>query len=136
MISVGLVAIHEVDAAWPAVAPFMEKALEACPNNMAQGWLHGECRSGRQALYVAQDDGVVIGAWTVKHDLWRDGPVLDIVALGGERLPEWRDKFRDAMIAAAQVLGARSIVATGRKGLGRAFGGQHVASTFELRVNP
>lgn len=91
------VPVAEVDRIWPQVSGGFEKAIARSTGDMNLGWLHQQCRTGSILLLVVVEDKAIIGAFALRPEQTRTGPVTRIVEMWGHDFRHWLDEATTAV---------------------------------------
>lgn len=90
MIQITLVPTQFVGSVWPTVAPMIERALHYCGERFRIDDVLEDCLLGTQTLWLAMDDGQIIGCTTISITLYPGGKkALVYEHLAGEDVQRW-----------------------------------------------
>lgn len=90
MIAVSLVPTDELDNVWFAVVPMLESALQYNGGRSRLDDLYIELMNGQQTLWVALDEGEIIGCVTVRIVKYQTGmAILAYEYLAGKGVHRW-----------------------------------------------
>lgn len=126
-----LVSHYGVDAIFPRVAGYLQKAIE---HNRCSGWttaaLYQAC-SRREAFLFVDDIENPKNAMTLRFETWGGEPVCYIMFLGGEGGCDWVAAMPHIR-KFAEALGAKRVCANLRDGWLRKFKAKRLASLCEI----
>ena len=111
---ISLVHPANVAAAWPKAAPFISAAMDYA---IGEGPEDLRAQAERDVAQLWMNDSAA--AITRVHQ--SSERVLEVVALGGERMDAWLPEMVDSWQAFARETQCKRIIATGRPGWRKAF---------------
>lgn len=114
--TVVLIFTHQIDAAWPSVAPLLQKAIDKSGDDVSTGDLWAMCRAGQAFLIVAVDDDAPVMASVWRFERWHEGQVFKCLCLGGGLIDAWIEEFNEKILKMMNEGGATRLVFEGRKG--------------------
>lgn len=118
MIAVSLVPADELDNVWFTVSPMLERALQYNGGRTRLDDIYIELMAGQQSLWVAMDEGDIIGCVTIRISRYQTGiKILSYEYLAGKTIHLWLKEGHRVCSAYGKELGCSMLeVPYGRRG--------------------
>ena len=107
---------NDLDSRWLEIAPFIEKGLDYCNNEMDILDAHTKIEEGDLIPLVIEEDNKILSVVTLEMVNFPKKRVLGITTAGGTELDVWLDQIMTVIDAIAKEQQADSIDIVGRKG--------------------
>lgn len=118
MLQLARIATADIDAAWVAAVPLMQRIADSAPD-LSLAWLWSGLRAGALQLFLAGSaEGGHAAALVCRLEDWKGGTVLRIVGAASDDRRGWFALWPD-FAAEAGRMGAARIVFDGRRGWAR-----------------
>jgi hypothetical protein len=137
MIQVSMVPKQYVDACWPKIESFLEKAADYTYGRYTVDDIHDSIVEYDHELWVAFEDDKIKGAVVTNFVTYPKRKMLCMSFCGGVDLKDWKDPMLALLQRYARDTGCDGIEATARRGWAKVFqldGYESNWVTFELPV--
>jgi hypothetical protein len=118
---VSLVPTQLIEGLWSLIFPHLSKASEYTFGRYEPEDIFEYVISGDAHLWVAFDDGYIVGITVTRLWEYPRKKCLDVMFLGGEDWADWKDIMFDTLQRWARDSGCAAIEASGRVGFARVF---------------
>lgn len=125
-----------LDKAWPLILPWLEAAMKRGVQLYDPSDVLDACRETRMVLWVAIEDGDLIGMTVTSVEKY-PRKTLAIIKWGGGRLGKGREWLLPMVATLRQWAancGATSLMGMGRRGWLRGFGFEEDSVTFTMDI--
>lgn len=123
MIVISLVPQEGIAKVWPIVEPMLAKAAEYTNGRYTTADILTDIATGQQTLWIAIEDGKIIGCTTVSIVLYPNGmKTLCYEYLGGEDVSRWLGEGHKVCMSYAKENGCTKLECLGRSGWKRFLG--------------
>lgn len=120
----------EVQAAWPALGGFVNKAAQRYSRDYDLKHMQRAIYDGKAALFGVFEDGKPVAAIVTSEIVYPKRKVMLIELVGGANMREWADVFVQKMVEIAKRAGYAAIEAKARKGWSRALKSYNVKQAY------
>lgn len=118
MADIDIFSVHSsmIDDAWPAIKPYIEKAMPYANGEFCAEDVHEMIRAGSVIPVVMSYRAEIMAVVTLEVSQKPGKKIMCLMTAGGTDLEHWLDEFMDVATELAIEQGCRSIYVNGRAG--------------------
>ena len=127
----------KLDMIWPAVEPWLLRAMEHGPPLFTTADVLEHCRRGDFVLWIAIQDESPIGMAITSLDVFPQATIASVRWAGGEegKGRDWLNRMLLVLKAWGKHFGAKFLAGMGRKGWLRGYGFRDGGVIFEMDIS-